>query len=394
MRSLNRKFLPAIDHLRALAAVYVLLFHGTQRFYAWTHGEPTFKFDWWFETQNPIWALLYEGHTAVTLFIVLSGFVLSIGLTKISFAEFKVGKYLLNRSLRIYPLFLFVIAMGLLAFPERWSLSSALTLVFLGKVPGAMNLEHFTAVTWSVVVEDHCYLLFPVIAWIMTRGRIPYALALILGLLALRLALNVSAGPSFMLNYGSVIGRIDQFAIGSFAAVFIYQARPLPVIYPLASGALVIAYVYVFHIFGPFPNMAPWRAISPTIEAIIWTTFILSYVGFVGNVRNALSSVLEKLGLISYSIYLMHIPIVHFLGVNGILLNIAQDPVTNAFLNSLFLLLPMTLIVSTATYYVVERPFLKLRKRYLAPKPSPKKSMVIEDGRSVKPPCLQRLTSD
>lgn len=378
MKSLNRRYIPELDHIRAFAAVHVLLFHGTQRFYAWSLGEPRFNNDWWFETWNPLWAFIHEGHTGVTLFIVLSGFVLTLGFSKARIDDFSLAKYLLNRSLRIYPLFIFVIILGLLVFPERWSLSGTLLLVFAGKVPGATSLEHFTAVTWSVVVEDHCYLLFPFIAWALVQKRLSLGFALLFAALSLRVGLNLIYGPSFFLNYGSVFGRIDQFIIGAIAAIFFYEQSQPNWRTLLSCFGAVFAYQYAFHLVGPFPEMGIWRSLTPTLEAVLWASFIVAYIGVVKRFENWGTLILEKVGLISYSIYLMHIPVVHYLGVNGVSVDFLADPISNAFLNSLVFLLPATLVVATFTYWCVERPFLRLRKRYLNSGPgSSKKSEAL-----------------
>jgi peptidoglycan/LPS O-acetylase OafA/YrhL len=63
----------------------------------------------WVISSNPLFALITEGHTAVGLFMVLSRFVLAratIG------SEVDYWKFIKNRMLRIYPLFVAIVLAG------------------------------------------------------------------------------------------------------------------------------------------------------------------------------------------------------------------------------------------------------------------------------------------
>jgi peptidoglycan/LPS O-acetylase OafA/YrhL len=99
MESRNTSYLEPLDHLRAFAAVAVLLFHVAVL--APNRGilnHDPFRF-----------ILIDEGHVGVALFMVISGFILShiVGSNKIH-----VARFYLNRILRIYPLYIFMVALG------------------------------------------------------------------------------------------------------------------------------------------------------------------------------------------------------------------------------------------------------------------------------------------
>src|SRR5260370_20104975 len=91
--SKNRGYIAEIDQLRAMAAMLVLLYHGVQLF------NPNVGIT----TANPVLAIIVEGHSGVGLFIVLSGFILTLGAVgkSISYKPF-----LIARILRIYPMLL------------------------------------------------------------------------------------------------------------------------------------------------------------------------------------------------------------------------------------------------------------------------------------------------
>ena len=79
MKSKNITYMPAIDHLRAFAAVLIIFYHGFNNIYYKQLYSKPFEFDHWVYTNNPLKSLLIEGHTAVALFMVLSGFIFTYG---------------------------------------------------------------------------------------------------------------------------------------------------------------------------------------------------------------------------------------------------------------------------------------------------------------------------
>src|ERR1700745_509033 len=99
MKSSNIRYLPQVDHLRGVAPLWVLCYHGAHLFRSALTGTPVDDAHWP-SSHNPLWALIYEGHTAVALFMGLSGFIFAYGAIghRIYYRRF-IG----NRLLRIYP---------------------------------------------------------------------------------------------------------------------------------------------------------------------------------------------------------------------------------------------------------------------------------------------------
>ena len=78
---------------------------------------------------------------------------------------------------------------------------------------------------------------------------------------------------------------------------------------------------------------------------------------------NAIARLLEWLpfryvGLVSYSLYLWHLPVIWWLWVHR--LTFGDD--TRGFLLNIALVLTVTLLLSSATYFLVERPALRMKK--------------------------------
>ena len=180
----NRQYLPAIDHLRCFAALLVLFYHGFELLGAQLAGQVSFvgARDW-VHTLNPFVALVQEGHSGVSLFIVLSGFILSLGTIDKGIAYFK---FIWARVLRLYPLLIVCLAAAVLTKP--WG-SVSLYTIFISLIPISVagNLQSvFTAMFWAVTIEFQCYLLFP---FAMRLGN-AYGVKALVGLILFTIALR------------------------------------------------------------------------------------------------------------------------------------------------------------------------------------------------------------
>ncbi|GAB4215044.1 MAG: hypothetical protein Fur007_12340 [Rhodoferax sp.] len=95
MKDINLAHIPQLDHLRLLAALLVFGFHVFHQYFG--HWVPS--------PYAAGFGLITEGHTGVALFFVLSGFLfMSIALQG---GDIDYKKFIRNRFLRIFPLFLF-----------------------------------------------------------------------------------------------------------------------------------------------------------------------------------------------------------------------------------------------------------------------------------------------
>ncbi|MGC4041837.1 MAG: acyltransferase [Flavobacterium sp.] len=142
-----------LDHLRALAIIYVFLFH----YFIISGGQPGWlpgfaKFGW----------------SGVDLFFVLSGFLISSQL----FAQIKLGQnisfrqFFLKRFFRIIPAFLFTVGLYFIFpfFREKESLPPLWKFLTFTQNLG-LNLKDFGTFShaWSLCVEEHFYLFLPII---------------------------------------------------------------------------------------------------------------------------------------------------------------------------------------------------------------------------------------
>jgi len=268
MRSRNIEYLPGVDHLRAFASILIVVYHTVQFVFAkLTSGGPPLPGQR-VPVSNPFEALIVEGHTAVSLFMVLSGFVFTFGVIG---REIHTGSFLRNRLLRIYPLFIFLIAVGTAVHPRAVRLDSlGLTLLGLANLPGSLQLGYISAMFWTVALECQFYLLFPLLLSLANRYG-PRILVLWIVLAVVFRGLGYALGAQMApLTYTSLLGRIDAFLLGMLAAMVLRSGRVpervwLLLLLPSLLG--MVALLSVFHAAGGLGASAWWRIFWPTVEA-------------------------------------------------------------------------------------------------------------------------------
>ncbi|MDO6412887.1 acyltransferase [Sphingomonas sp. BIUV-7] len=363
MRSSGGQHWIALDHVRALAAFLVFSWH----FLHATAGTPVP-----FASAPVIFplALIDEGQTGVALFMTLSGYLFG---KLLDGREVDYIAFLWNRALRLLPLMLVVIAvMAIGAYREDGlaGLQACLAGVYLGLFNPFLPLDHGL---WSIVIEAHFYFLLPLLL-AMQRRFGPATLALVAGALTLRFALAANGFNIHFFSYWTILGRIDQFALG--LAAFRYRhliAGRTPV---AAVIALAFCSFYWWFdrsggtYFGP-PSDSPLWAVMPAIEGGTYAALIAWYdsrpVGIVGR----LSAGIAKIGTWSFSIYLLHFFVV-FSAPVWIAAHIMSP--SNFYVATLWSALCFAAILPMGylSYRFVERPFLRNRRRYLRdPQPSP-----------------------
>jgi peptidoglycan/LPS O-acetylase OafA/YrhL len=156
---------PGLDLLRAFAIAWVMLFH------AWAMLSTSYAIDAW---HQPFAAFQSYGWMGVDLFFVLSGYLIGTQVLKplSKGLSFSFADFYLRRAFRILPVFLLVLALYFCwpAFREASGIQPLWQFLTF-----TMNLlidyQHNKAFShaWSLCVEEHFYLLFPLLAWWMTR---------------------------------------------------------------------------------------------------------------------------------------------------------------------------------------------------------------------------------
>ena len=360
-----------IDVLRALAALSVVIYHTIGAKIGWhfpwrDNGLPDLSSSGW--NAAPL-AFLSLGWAGVPLFFALSGFCIHSAFLRQSHFDARV--FFWRRFWRIYPPFLAAIAV--FSFWPIHHLGTDATLADL--------LHHlcttFTLVPdkfwsplnpslWSVAAEFQCYLLYPVFLWLRSRHGIAAAT---LGWFAFsafgKLLFSALAGwPDHAINFWSCVSifSFGDWALGALVAedLFTKQKRAF-----YSNGAFVA-------VLAACALSVLWRptlTLSFTFAAIAGMLLIKLYADRAAPV-NRIERMLARVGLVSYSLYLWHQPLLGPLERLGREL-CAGLPLNLARLGTYLVIAACLAIITASSYYLLERPGIYLASRLRAKPPRP-----------------------
>lgn len=358
-RSKNMSYLAGVDHLRGYAAVLMVVYHGVQQV-----SNRVFP-----RVHDPLSALVVEGHTAVALFMVLSGFILTYGVGE---RPIRYGGFMKNRVLRVVPMYVVVVVVGMYTFSGAYSLSGVFQYFTLQATPPLpmASFGPWSAVLWTISVEFSLYLLFPFLVRFLQREGVRYLVGLLLLTNVLRLLSAATNRSSIRdLSYWTVVGRIDQFVLGMIAAWLIKKgmlrlAGKQAALLAVVAFAAMCCALWWFNANGSFYGNGLWKAQWPLVEGALWALFVAGYVLASRNWHGRANHWLTLPGIVSYSAYLLHFVLVSV--VADRMWNVLDGSVANAALLTVVVILPATFALSTLCYLVVERPFMQMRVRYVA----------------------------
>jgi peptidoglycan/LPS O-acetylase OafA/YrhL len=356
MKSSSGMHFIALDHVRALAAFMVFTWH-------FTHGHVITGFPIPYSYLPNIFpfAIIDEGHTGVALFMTLSGYLFSKLLNgkKVDFWSF-----LWNRVLRLLPLLLIVI---LLLGIKKLFLGEDIQ-SFIYSIVKGLIFPTLPNGGWSITTEFHYYLILPVFLWMFRFSKfLPFSIILIA--ITLRLFIHQHTGEVQSLAYWTIIGRVDQFALG----MIMFQFRSLVAknhLFALVTFSLFAMFYWYFDKMGGFMNSPSYPSPSliwvflPTIEGFVYALGIAWYETSFSHATTGLSKFIGRIGEYSYSIYLFHFFIV-FIAARFVNEHIMD--ISNFYLSCIWSLICFLLMmpISHLSFRYIEAPFLKLRRSYI-----------------------------
>ena len=352
-----------IDGLRAIALLPVIFYHAG-------------------------FMLLFSGgYVGVDIFFVISGYLItSLIDVEIQQNTFSLIRFYERRCRRILPA-LYVILLISCCFayylmsPSRleefgYTLISIITFCsniffwwkddkYFSRISELNPLVH----TWSLAVEEQFYLVFPLLCYLFAKRR--HYLIVLLGFLSIFSFFLAQWGGNFvsspnptfywflqhpLATFYLPIGRIWELLMGSFVAFYLRNnnsiehvennvciSRFVSQILSLLGLWLILTSIFLLdsRIIPPFPNC---YTLMPTSGAAL----ILMFANQNTLVGRLLSTqLLRWIGLISYSGYLWHQPLLVFIRLQSITLSTIESIV----------LIGIVLLLAAFTYFFIEQPF-------------------------------------
>jgi len=301
MSWVNRNHNPALDGVRGLAILLVILFHSTfiPRI-AWI---------------DKVWhSFAFGGWAGVDLFFVLSGFLI----TQILIREKNTSGYFINfyarRALRIFPLYYLFLFFTFYVFPQPVNFGFTYW-TFLSNVL-ISRMGHFQSpildVTWSLALEEQFYLIWPFLIWCFTSEQMK-KLCIVLFVSALSFRLwNYFSQVNALVNYVLLPSRMDSLCAGAWLAFskgdlpFGFCKKALGLMIPLAGS------VFLFDVSHS----------APLIQTVGFSLNALLGFFLIGSLLNQETTFLQRFfrhsflktcGKYSYAMYLVHVPVTRWI---------------------------------------------------------------------------------
>ena len=387
VRSSTRYF-AEVESLRGLAILLVFVFHAAAVLWPLA-GRPGTRV-------SLLAAFVWAGHTGVSLFFVLSAFLLSQPFLREGAGGGAVARldYYKRRALRILPLYYVAVVVAVLWTVRRpadlWH--SLPCLLF---VPcSAASLFPFSSVWWSLATEVQFYVLLPLLPYALgTRtgrwiGTLAFAVyAALYGYVTMR------GGTWFLFGGGperipmqqalvhSLFGRAPLLLAGILAS-YIHCRWALPIARRLSQRAwlrrggadlLLLATVSgLGYLLRAVVDVGYWHAelVRPgwhVVEGVLWAIVLLLLLLAPLRTKPLLCNrALAAIGVVSYSVYLNHVPILYaaFVVLPVRLPLLAPERLVGRTPLAVVLVGAVSLGVAALTYRCIERPFL-VRKAQL-----------------------------
>lgn len=302
------------------------------------------------------------GKAGVYLFFVLSSFLLA-GQFLRDDCELRRWSlwvsYALKRVLRIYPLYIFIMLLYGIVPSFKYTATDVFSHIFLQE-----GKDQF----WAIPVEFKFYLFLPILMWLIVK-----VLKKNLGLSTLFLGAVMSA--SFLITIEpaevarvSLIKYLPIFLLGILAALIHahlqnHQTQFLEsdTFGYIAEGVALLSLIATFGLITTLRTKPDWFLLqqdwSDTLIFIAfggaWSLFLVAQLHGRGLIRGLLSHpIIRFVGTISFSMYLWHMALIGY---------------TNAHLNmappiKFSIILTITLGVAIMSFFVIERPFFRLKK--------------------------------
>lgn len=349
---INSNYRPDIDGLRAISVIAVILYH----------------FDFEF---------IKGGFLGVDIFFVISGFLITnILLEEIKKQNYNYIYFLLRRARRILPCLFMVISFTIFlsfffmtpAYYTEFAKSAISSLIFVSnfffweQVNYFHELATFTPLlhTWSLSIEEQFYILYPFVIWFFYKNFEGKYLLLTLILILVASLFIASSFGSFTSKYFNNVEwkwlnptsasfyftpmRAWEIILGCIAALsfkkIIFRNFFTNILCLIAFANIIFSFIY-FNKSSPLPS---YLSLLPTISVLLIIIF---------NSKNNLTyrilsnKILVFIGLISYSLYLWHQPLIGY---------ISQIRIQISLTEKIFFIL-LIFLISFFSWKYLETPF-------------------------------------
>jgi peptidoglycan/LPS O-acetylase OafA/YrhL len=364
-------YLPTLDGWRAVAILIVVVAHLVDSIIGWLgSGAESLR------------TFSHYGGVGVNIFFAISGLLITTRLLHGSDerGRFSLRSFYVRRIFRILPPFAVLIGvlslllvLRIVAVSGRDIVRAVVLASNYGPEPG-----WYLAHTWSLSLEEHFYLLWPLfLLWLTPRRAIPFAIVACLCISVWRVAdIHFQIVPP---TAGVVSWRtdtqVDCILWGAVIACILQVERTRGWLVPLISPSLTIVLLALF--IGSIVALGYWPRLQHLVRFFQPIIIGLVLAGTVLHSSSKLGKILEMpclrwIGRISYSLYLWQqlflIPRSEF----------AQSP---RWIQTFPVNIVAAFAFAAVSYYVIERPAIALGHRLVLGRSELQRAEKIDEAR-------------
>lgn len=376
---------PVLDGIRGMAILMVMVCHTLSMFKA-LGGAYVSGF------QNFLFFVFGSGWLGVDLFFVLSGYLITRILINSRGEQNYFVNFYARRTLRIFPIYYLYITVVIFILPlfipyMRVQIQSNLalnylylqnTFVFLsGSLP-----EYLMGHLWSLAVEEHFYLIWPLVVYKVKDKRIFHVgVAVIIGALLLRNIIifgsGFRTGAVDYYTYRFTFCRADALMLGAMLAYAVRNIHLSQLLQRYGKACLygsgLLSVMLLIYAYFQDPSAGITNS-NKVISSIGYTIFPLFFTFIIYNLLNSTSESLSNrffdntmmrfFGKYSYAIYIVHYPVIAFIYAN-FLEDFNYDPLTKVLI--LFVVtITSSSIIAWLSYHLFEKHFLSLKRYFVS----------------------------
>lgn len=316
--------------------------------------------------------LILGGFIGVDIFFVLSGFLITSLLLQenFKFDSVSLKNFYIRRFLRLMPalllLLIFFLIFSFVTQPAKnFSKTvkySALAGLYLSDVARAFNISTmgYLMHTWSLSIEEHFYLLFPPLLIVLLKRFTLRNIALIF--LSIIIIISIYRTTTFNpvdKSFHSIVRyyfgfdyRFDEILSGCLLAVICFW-KGLPKIHWMITGLAVLFLLICINFMPELSSLHLY--ILPLLN--LATALLLIYA-LNSKPKFLKNPILVWIGTVSYGLYLWHFVIFQIVANN-----VSENPYIVLFLGG-----PISLGITALSFYLLEKPCLKLKERFSSAK--------------------------
>ena len=359
--------MPALDGIRGLAIIWVVLHNTTDRLPVTLHGAA-----------HMLAFLVHPGWIGVQLFFALSGFLITGNLLDTQRAANYFTSFYARRALRILPLYYTVLILLLIVAPElphsptflRANIKEQLSL-WLFTVNWTHEAPYGFGHFWSLAIEEQFYLFWPFIVHRLSARRLFVVCVYIAMSAPVMRSLMVLGGASSWTVYTATTSRLDALALGGAGACLLripaaraWLASRLTAV-NLAALTLFVAGVPVTQAYNT--DTTQGQILGYTLLALCCATLVTTVAAADEHAKSTILTQtlswgpLRSCGKYSYAIYIFHQLIHKLVGDPWMLSRFgSHPPAYTVYLYSLTIGL-VSFGAAYLSYRLLERHFLALK---------------------------------